>query len=115
MAAAWFNRLADSTKAQAFSAGTHPAECIHPEVVDAMREADIDLSGAKPRRLTDELLRGAALFVTMGCGDQCPAVPGLRHHDWPLEDPKGKAIARVREIRDEIRSRVESLIAAEHC
>jgi arsenate reductase len=113
MAAAWFNLLADPAKARALSAGTQPGERVHPEVVEAMREAGIDLSGALPQRLTDEVARGAALLVTMGCGDECPVVPGLRRDDWPLEDPKEKPVARVREIRDDVRTRVEKLIAQE--
>jgi arsenate reductase len=113
MAAAWFNLLADSSKARALSAGTQPGERVHPEVVDAMRETGIDLSDARPKRLTDELGRGASMLITMGCGDECPVVPGLRRDDWPLEDPKGKPVVRVREIRDDIRARVAQLIASE--
>jgi len=113
MAATWFNRLADTEMARALSAGTRPATCVHPEVVEAMREVDIDLSGAKPQLLTPELAQGAEMLVTMGCGDECPVVPGLRRHDWPLEDPKGQPPTRVREIRDEIRARVTQLIARE--
>lgn len=106
MAAAFFNRWAAPAKARAISAGTQPGERVHPEVVEVMREKGLDLAGARPQKLTDELARGAAWLVTMGCGDQCPSVPGLRHDDWPLEDPKGKPAARVREIRDEIEARV---------
>ena len=93
----------------AISAGTEPAERVHPEVVEVMREIGIDLSAAKPQKLTPELAQQADLLVTMGCGDQCPYVPGLRIEDWPLEDPKGPAIDTVREIRDEIRRRVDAL------
>lgn len=110
MAAAWFNHLQVAPGSVAVSAGTSPAERVHPEVVDVMREVGIDLSSARPRTLTADLARGADLLVTMGCGDQCPYVPGLRVEDWPLEDPKGKPLARVREIRDEIRTRVAALI-----
>jgi arsenate reductase len=113
MAAAWFNLLSDPSKARALSAGTEPGERVHPEVVEAMREAGVDLSDARPKRLTDELARGATMLVTMGCGDACPVVPGLRRDDWPLDDPKGKPLARVREIRDDIRERVAQLIASE--
>jgi arsenate reductase (thioredoxin) len=113
MAAAFFNTLADPSKARAVSAGTAPGDRIHPEVVSVMREEGIDLSGARPQKLTDELAATAQLLITMGCGDDCPYVPGLRRDDWPLEDPKGKPIDRVREIRDGIRVRVEALIAAE--
>jgi arsenate reductase len=113
MAAAWFNQLADSTKARALSAGTNPGLHVHPEVLTVMQESGLDLSAQRPQRLTDELARGAQLLITMGCGDQCPVVPGLRRMDWPLEDPKGKPAARVREIRDEIRTRVQALLEAE--
>lgn len=113
MAAAWFNLLADPAKARALSAGTQPGERVHPEVVEAMREAGVDLSDARPKRLTDELARDATMLITMGCGDACPVVPGLRRDDWPLEDPKGKPVVRVREIRDDIRLRVLKLIANE--
>jgi arsenate reductase (thioredoxin) len=113
MAAAWFNLLSDPSKARALSAGTEPGQRVHPEVVEAMREAGVDLSDARPQRLTEELARGATMLVTMGCGDACPVVPGLRRDDWPLEDPKGKPVARVREIRDDIHERVAQLIASE--
>lgn len=111
MAAAWFNKLADPANARAISAGTNPGTRVHPEVVAAMREAGLDLADARPQKLTPELAEGAELLVTMGCGDECPFVPGLHREDWPLEDPKGQPIERVREIRDEIRARVEALIA----
>ena len=110
MAAAFFNALADGTMARAISAGTHPGMAIYPEVHAAMQEVGIDLSGAKPQRLTQELAEGADLLITMGCGDQCPVVPGLERGDWPLEDPKGKPAERVREIRDEARDRVLRLL-----
>jgi arsenate reductase len=113
MAAAWFNALADELKARAISAGTAPGARVHPEVVQVMQEAGIDLSREAPKFLSDELARSAALLVTMGCGEACPAVPGLRREDWPLVDPKGKPLPRVREIRDEIRARVEQPLRAE--
>ena len=113
MAAAWFARLADPTKARAVSAGTQPGPRVHPEVEEAMKEVGVDLSAAKPRLLTDELARGAQMLITMGCCDACPVVPGLQRDDWPLEDPKGKPVARVREIREEIRGRVVALIQRE--
>jgi len=113
MAAAWFNRLADPGKARALSAGTDPGPRVHPEVEAAMREAGVDLSAAPTTKLTPELARQAQLLITMGCGDRCPIVPGLERDDWPLEDPKGQPIARVREIRDEIRARVERLLEHE--
>ena len=110
MAAAFFNQLADPARAQAVSAGTQPADRVHPEVVEAMREAGTDLSGSKPQLLTPELAASASLLVTMGCGESCPVVPGLQREDWPLADPKGQPIERVREIRDQILGRVRSLI-----
>ena len=113
MAAAWFNQLADRRAARAISAGTEPGSRVHPEVQSAMQEVGIDLSGAVPTFLTRDLAGSAALLVTMGCGEACPVVPGLRRMDWPLEDPKGKPIAEVRRIREEIRGRVEALIADE--
>jgi arsenate reductase (thioredoxin) len=113
MAAAWFNLLTDPTKARAISAGTDPGPRVHPEVVAAMSEIGVDLSGASTSRLTSELAQQAQMLITMGCGDQCPVVPGLKRDDWPLEDPKGKSVARVREIRDEIRQRVERLLECE--
>lgn len=113
MAAAWFNALVDPARARAISAGTQPGPGVHPEVLVTMAEAGIDLSTAKPRRLTDELASQATLLVTMGCGEACPVVPGLRREDWPLEDPKGKPVERVREIRDEVRARVAELVSRE--
>ena len=113
MAAAWFNRLADPTKARAISAGTDPGSRVHPEVIDAMNEVGVDLSKAVTTRLTTEVAQQAQMLITMGCGDQCPVVPGVRRDDWPLEDPKGKPIALVRAIRDDIRQRVEALLVDE--
>jgi arsenate reductase len=113
MAAAWFNALADRAKAFAISAGTDPGTRVHPEVVTAMREVGIELEGGKPQKLTDELAATASILVTLGCGEACPFVPGVRRMDWPLEDPKGKPVERVREIRDEVRAHVASLLEAE--
>jgi arsenate reductase len=113
MAAAFFNALADPRKARAVSAGTQPGDRVHPEVLHAMREAGFDLSGARPQRLTLEMARTAAMLITMGCGDECPVVLGLRRDDWPLEDPKGKSTERVRQIRDDVRDRVRALVASE--
>jgi arsenate reductase len=113
MAAAWFNQLCDPSLARALSAGTAPGPHVHPVVADAMAEVGIDLSAARPQLLTDELARDASLLITMGCGEACPHVPGLRRADWPLDDPKGQPIERVREIRDDIRDRVTLLLAAE--
>ncbi len=113
MASALFNEMVIPTIARAISAGTHPAGRVHPEVADAMREVGIDLSAAKPQLLTQELASGADLLITMGCGDECPVVPGLRRDDWLLPDPKGQPIERVREIRDEIQGRMRKLLAKE--
>ena len=113
MSAAFFNHMADPGKAFAVAAGTQPAERVHPEVVEAMAELDIDLSRARPRKLTQALAQDASLLVTMGCGDECPYVPGLRRDDWALKDPKGQSADHVRAIRDEIRSRVSALLRAE--
>ncbi len=110
MAAAWLNHLADPAHARAISAGTSPAGRVHPQVMAVMKEVGIDLSGAAPQKLTVELARGADLLVTMGCGDKCPYVPGLKVEDWPLEDPKGQPLERVREIRDQIKGRVLLLL-----
>jgi arsenate reductase (thioredoxin) len=113
MAAAFYNQLADSSKAEAISAGTEPGLRIHPEVLTAMQEVGIDLSDAKPQKLTQEFASEASLLVTMGCGDKCPYVPGLRREDWPLRDPKGLPMEEVRRIRDDIRGRVVGLLKAE--
>jgi len=113
MAAAWFNLLADPATARAISAGTDPGPRVHPEVLAAMSEVGVDLSAAPTSKLTPELAQRAQQLITMGCGDQCPVIPGLKRDDWPLEDPKGQPMARVREIRDEIRQRVETLLARE--
>lgn len=113
MAAAFFNELADPARARAASAGTEPAERVHPEVVESMREVGIDLGAARGRRLTEALAATAQLLVTMGCGESCPVAAGLRRIDWPIADPKGQPLERVHEIRDEVRARVEALIAAE--
>ena len=113
IAAAFFNLLADPARARAISAGTDPVARVHPEVVAVMREVGIDLAGARPRHLTAELAGTAELLITMGCGERCPVVPGARREDWPIEDPRGQSLKRVREIRDAIRKRVETLVAAE--
>ena len=113
MAAAFFNQLADPQKAQAVSAGTQPGERVHPEVQAVMQAVGIDLSHTKPRKLTEELAKEAQLLITMGCGDQCPYVPGLRRDDWPLRDPKGLPQEEVRAIRDEVRGRVADLVSRE--
>jgi arsenate reductase len=113
MAAALFNLLADPQKARAVSAGTEPGVRVHPEVQAVMQEVGIDLSNVKPQKLTGELAGNAQLLITMGCGDQCPYVPGLRREDWPLKDPKGLPIEDVRVIRDEVKGRVQELLRRE--
>lgn len=113
MAAALFNALIDPARAHAISAGTRPGAAVHPEVVAAMREVGIDLGAEKPRFLTPEVAAESTLLITMGCGEECPAVPGARREDWPVADPTGQSIERVREIRDAIRSRVAALVSAE--
>jgi arsenate reductase len=113
MAAAWFRLLADPAKARALSAGTAPGPRVHPEVAEAMAEAGIDLRDAQPMLLTIDVARTATLLVTMGCGEACPAVPGLRREDWPLPDPKGRPLPVVRAIRDDVRRRVLELLGRE--
>jgi protein-tyrosine-phosphatase len=110
MSAAFFNRFADAGRARGISAGTHPGDRVHPVVVDVMREVGIDLANAKPQKLTAELAADAEMLITMGCGDECPYVPGVERADWPLADPKGKEIEEVRVIRDEIAERVKGLV-----
>jgi arsenate reductase (thioredoxin) len=110
ISAALFERAAEG-RHQASSAGTTPAEQVHPEVVEVMRELDIDLSRRKPRPLTSELAEEADVVVTMGCGDQCPYIPGKRYIDWDIPDPKGRPLAEVRATRDQIAQRVQALVA----
>jgi arsenate reductase len=112
MAAALFNRAADPALARAISAGTSPGPHVHPEVLSAMAEVGVDLSAARPQKLTAELAAGASHLVTMGCGDECPVIPGAVRDDWPLADPKGRPIDEVRAIRDDIARRVDDLVAA---
>jgi arsenate reductase (thioredoxin) len=113
MAAAWFNRLADGSRARGLSAGTQPAGRVHPEVITVMGEVGIDLTDAVPQKLTDDLARQAQVLITMGCGDECPYVPGARTEDWPIPDPKGQGLEAVRAIRDDVQARVETLLARE--
>ena len=113
MATAFFNKSADPDRARAIAAGTTPAAQVHPEVVAVMREVGIDLSHARPQLLTAALAAGARHLVTMGCGEECPYLPGLKIEDWALPDPKGQPIEQVRAIRDEIRGRVERFVAAQ--
>ena len=112
MAAAFFNALADPARTRAVSAGTEPADRVHPEAVEAMREVGIDLRSARPQRLTEELAAKGAMLITMGCGEACPVVAGLKREDWPIEDPKGQPVETVRRVRDAVRARVERLVAA---
>jgi protein-tyrosine-phosphatase len=109
MSQALFER-ATAGRHAALSAGTTPAEHIHPEVVEVMREVGIDLSDRHPQLLTTELARQADLIVTMGCGDACPYVPGKRYVDWDLPDPKGRPLKEVRATRDDIARRVQQLV-----
>jgi arsenate reductase (thioredoxin) len=110
MAAALFNELASPMKARATSAGTQPATEIHPEVIATLRELGIELTAERPKRLTPELAGAVDLLVTMGCGESCPFIPGVERDDWPIADPKGQPLGRVREIRDEISKRVSALV-----
>lgn len=93
------------------SAGSAPAETLHPAVVAAMAEVGIDISAERPKMLTDEMARHADVIVTMGCGDACPVYPGRRYVDWELPDPAGRTLDEVRPIRDEIEGRVRALLA----
>ncbi len=112
MSAALFERAA-AGRHRALSAGSEadPAGRVHPQVVDVMRELGIDLADRRPQPLTNELAEAADVVVTMGCGDACPYVPGVRYVDWELEDPKGRPIDEVRATRDDIAHRVEALVA----
>jgi len=109
MSEALFTRAA-AGRHQARSAGTTPGERVHPEVVEVMAELDVDLSDRKPRELTRADAEWADVVVTMGCGDECPYIPGKRYVDWDLPDPKGQPLGAVRETREEIARRVEKLV-----
>ena len=109
MSRALFERAA-AGRHEADSAGTTPAERVHPEVAEAMRELGVELDGVRPQRVTDERAREADVIVTMGCGDECPYFPGKRYIDWDLPDPKGRPPDEVRAIRDDIEGRVRRLI-----
>ncbi len=109
MSAALFTRAADGSH-QARSAGTQPAESVHPPVVEAMRELGVDLSTRVPRRLTRDDAEWADVVVTMGCGDACPSIPGKRYLDWQLADPAGLSVDEVRAVRDAIGQRIERLL-----
>src|SRR6185437_3312330 len=110
MSQALFERAADG-RHTALSAGTTPADRVHPAVVQIMAELNIDLSDREPQMLTHELADEADVVVTMGCGDQCPVIPGKRYLDWDLSDPKGRRLDEVRRIRDEISRRVNQLLS----
>jgi glycerol uptake facilitator-like aquaporin/protein-tyrosine-phosphatase len=113
VAAAFFNLYADPRGCRAISAGTQPAERVHPEVIEVMRETGIEIGSVVPQKLTEELARSVSVLVTMGCGESCPYVPGLKTIDWALRDPKGQSREAVRAIRDEIHDKVKSLIRTE--
>ncbi len=110
MSRALFERVAGG-RHEAESAGTEPAERVHPEVAEVMREVGVDLDGRTPQKLTQELAEWADVVVTMGCGDACPYIPGKRYVDWELPDPKGLPLDEVRALRDEIAQRTEALAA----
>ncbi|MFO7548224.1 MAG: arsenate reductase ArsC [Acidimicrobiia bacterium] len=111
MAAGWMRHLAGDA-VEVFSGGSEPASSINPVAVEAMAEMGIDIRSELPQPWTDEIVRAADVVVTMGCGDACPVFPGKRYLDWELTDPAGQPIEVVREIRDDIRSRVEALLAS---
>jgi arsenate reductase len=110
MAAALLERKADG-RVKVFSAGSEPADRLHPAVVEVMRELGLDLSAERPKPLTDDGVKAADVVITMGCGDACPIYPGKRYEDWELEDPTGKDLETVRGIRDEIERRIDALLA----
>ncbi|MFI6802505.1 arsenate reductase ArsC [Streptosporangium canum] len=110
MAAGWLTRLAGD-RIEVRSAGSAPAEQINPVAVEAMAEAGVDITAAQPTALTTEAVQDSDVVITMGCGDACPIFPGKRYEDWELDDPAGQGIEAVRPIRDEIRARIEKLIA----
>ena len=109
MAAAFARQMGDG-RIVVHSAGSSPGEALNPAVVEAMAEVGLDISDERPRAITDEVAQRADVIVTMGCGDACPYYPGVRYDDWDLTDPAGQEIAVVREIRDDIRARVQRLV-----
>lgn len=111
MAMGWFNHLAGG-RAVAYSGGSEPGDRVNPAAVEAMADVGIDISGAQPRRWTDESVRTADVVVSMGCGDACPVYPGKRYEDWVLADPFGKRVEEVRPTRDEIGRRVRELLVS---
>jgi arsenate reductase len=110
MAAGWLTHLAGDT-VEVRSAGSAPAESINPVAVEAMREVGIDITDQKPKVLTTDAVKASDVVITMGCGDTCPVFPGKRYEDWELTDPAGQGIETVRAVRDEIRGRIEKLLA----
>jgi arsenate reductase (thioredoxin) len=112
IAAALFNHYADRSKARAISAGTHPADRVHPEVVATMKGRGLDLTSQTPQRLTPKLASQARWLITMGCGDECPVVPGTKRDDWPIPDPKGQPANTVSAIVDDIDQRVRRFVDA---
>jgi arsenate reductase len=110
MAAGWLRHLAGD-KVEVRSAGSEPADQINPAAVEAMREVGIDITDQKPKILEYDTVQSSDVIVTMGCGDACPYFPGKRYEDWKLEDPAGKGVESVRPIRDDIKARIEKLLA----
>ncbi len=110
MAAGWLRHLAGDT-VEVRSAGSAPADTVNPAAVEAMREVGVDITGQQPKILEYEVAQDSDVIITMGCGDACPVFPGKRYEDWKLEDPAGKGVDSVRPIRDEIRTRIEALLA----
>ncbi|MEO6605196.1 MAG: arsenate reductase ArsC [Aeromicrobium sp.] len=111
MAAGFLQHLGEG-RIEVLSAGSQPAESVNPAAVEAMAEVGIDIAGSQPKVLTDAAVQTADVVITMGCGDECPFYPGKRYEDWVLDDPAGQGVEAVRPIRDEIRNRVEALIAS---
>ena len=109
MAAGWLRHLG-AGRVDVYSAGSEPADAVNPAAVEAMAEVGIDISGAAPRRWTEDDVRAVDVVVSMGCGDECPVLPGKRYEDWPLDDPAGQGVDAVRPIRDEIRRRISGLL-----
>ena len=110
MALGWFQHLAGD-RAVGWSGGSEPADEVNPSAVEAMREVGIDITGQKPKVLEYEVAQDSDVIITMGCGDACPVFPGKRYEDWKLEDPAGQGVEAVRPIRDEIKTRIETLLA----
>lgn len=111
MAAGWARHLGGDA-VEVFSGGSDPASEVNPAAVEAMAEAGVDITANQPQRWTDEIVAAADVVITMGCGDECPLFPGVRYEDWPLPDPAGQGVDAVRPIRDDIKARVEGLLAS---